>query len=370
MRIPLRSRTFIGLTAVAAVVAVAGIAWAYWSTTGTGTASASTATLNPPTDVTATAAPGSGTVPITWTASEVSAGHVAPTGYYVTRVNGTTEAAACATSATSLNTGTSCSDLSVPDGTYHYVVTAVYHSWTTASAPSNSVTVNNTRPSVTINQASGQADPTNVSPINFTVVFSEPVSDFTTPDVSLSGTAGGTAAVTGGGTTYNVAVSGMSSGTVSASIAANVAHDGAGAGNTASTSTDSTVTYDVTAPTAPAPVVTAAITFGANPPLFVNHEVVTLTDGATDADSGVASVSYSRCAGASGTCTQFSLSSSTDQAGSFSLPTDVWTTDGPYRILAVATDKAGNVSTPSATTLITVDTTAPTVSRPTVNGNS
>ena len=30
-------------------------------------------------------------------------------------------------------------------------------------------------PTVTINQAVGQADPTNGSPINFTVVFSEPV---------------------------------------------------------------------------------------------------------------------------------------------------------------------------------------------------
>ncbi|HEX2766030.1 MAG TPA: S8 family serine peptidase, partial [Candidatus Limnocylindria bacterium] len=45
-----------------------------------------------------------------------------------------------------------------------------------------------TAPTVTINQASGQADPTNASPINFTVVFSEPVSGFTASDVTLSGT--------------------------------------------------------------------------------------------------------------------------------------------------------------------------------------
>ena len=73
---------------------------------------------------------------------------------------------------------------------------------------------------VTINQAAGQADPTNASPINFTVVFSEPVSDFATGDVTFSGTAPGTlvATVTGSGTTYNVAVSGMTgSGTVIAS---------------------------------------------------------------------------------------------------------------------------------------------------------
>ena len=111
--------------------------------------------------------------------------------------------------------------------------------------------VDTTPPSVTINQASGQADPTNASPINFTVVFSEPVSDFATGDVTLSGTAGATTAtVTGSGTTYNVAVSGMTSdGTVIASIAAGKAHDAAGNPNAASTSTDNTVTYDTTHPT-------------------------------------------------------------------------------------------------------------------------
>src|SRR2546422_495470 len=36
-----------------------------------------------------------------------------------------------------------------------------------------------TPPSVTINQAATQADPTSSVPINFTVVFSEPVSGFT-----------------------------------------------------------------------------------------------------------------------------------------------------------------------------------------------
>jgi hypothetical protein len=112
-------------------------------------------------------------------------------------------------------------------------------------------TFDTTGPTVTINQASGQADPTNVSPINFTVVFSEPVSGFATGDVTVGGTAGATSAVvTGGPTTYNVAVSGMStSGTVTASIPAGVATDGVGNSNAASTSTDNTVTYDVTAPT-------------------------------------------------------------------------------------------------------------------------
>ena len=58
-----------------------------------------------------------------------------------------------------------------------------------------------TAPTVTINQAAGQSDPTGSSPINFTVVFSEPVTGFATGDVTLSGTAGATTAVvTGSGT--------------------------------------------------------------------------------------------------------------------------------------------------------------------------
>jgi hypothetical protein len=38
--------------------------------------------------------------------------------------------------------------------------------------------------------------------------------------------------------------------------------------------------------------------------------------------------------------------------------------------VAVAVDAAGNSSGPSAATPVTVDTTPPTVSRPTVNGHS
>ena len=106
-------------------------------------------------------------------------------------------------------------------------------------------------PTVTINQAAAQADPTGTSPINFTVVFSESVADFATGDVTLSGTAvATTATVTGSGTTYNVAVSGMTTnGTVIASIAAGVAHNGAAQPNAAATWTDHTVTYNNVGPT-------------------------------------------------------------------------------------------------------------------------
>ena len=81
------------------------------------------------------------------------------------------------------------------------------------------------------------------------MVFSEAVSDFVTGDVTFGGTAVGnlTATVTAAssdGTTYDVAVVGMTgNGTVTATIAAYEAHDAAGNGNIASTSTDNTVHF-------------------------------------------------------------------------------------------------------------------------------
>ena len=114
-----------------------------------------------------------------------------------------------------------------------------------STSTDNEVTYDITAPTVTINQAGAQVDPTSDSPINFTVVFSEPVTGFETGDVTLGGTAGATTAeVSGSGTTYNVAVSGMTgSGTVTASIASSVATDLVGNSNDASSSSDNEVSY-------------------------------------------------------------------------------------------------------------------------------
>ena len=103
------------------------------------------------------------------------------------------------------------------------------------------------RPSVTINQASGQDDPAYALPVNFTVEFSEPVLGFTSNDIVIGGSAGGSKTVTLTRTTdtiYNVAVSGITvSGTVIASIPAYVSYDAANNGNLASQSTDNSVLY-------------------------------------------------------------------------------------------------------------------------------
>jgi hypothetical protein len=229
-------------------VAFAGAGWAYWATTGAGAASATVGTLVAPVITTPVAATGS-TVSLTWSA--VAAPGAGSVRYFVLRDNAAASTA-CGTSASPI-AGTSCSDTSVPNGLHSYTVTAKFQSWTATSA-SASVSVNGDTvpPTVTINQAAGQADPTNNGTVNFTVVFSESVTGFTGADVAVSGTAqigSITKTVTGGPTSYTVAVSGVTgNGTVTATVPAGVAQDPAGNANLVSTSTDNTVTLDTTAP--------------------------------------------------------------------------------------------------------------------------
>lgn len=138
----------------------------------------------------------------------------------------------------------------------------------TANTGLRSFIVDTTPLTVTINQDSGQTDPTQFPSIDFTVSFDKPVTGFAANDIVLSGTAGATLAViTPVGITndtWTVTVSGMTSdGTVTASISAGAAFDAAGNTNNASTSTDNSVTYDATPPTAtvttPSPNILAAV---------------------------------------------------------------------------------------------------------------
>ena len=107
-----------------------------------------------------------------------------------------------------------------------------------------------TAPTVTINQAAFQVDPTNLDAIVFVALFSEDVTGFEADDINYSGTtAPGTllAEIIGSGSLYQVIVRGMTdSGLVEVSIPANRVQDPSGNYNTASTSTDNQVTYDVT----------------------------------------------------------------------------------------------------------------------------
>ena len=227
---------------------------------------------------------------------------------------------------------------------------------TASTSTDNTVTYDTAKPGVTINQASGQSDPTNASPINFTVVFSEPVTGFGSGSVTLSGTAGATTkVVTGSGTTYNVAVSGMTSdGTVIATVPAGGAADAAGNTNNASTSTDNTVTYDTVQPSVTInQASTQSDPTNASP---INFTVV-FSEPVTGFGSGSVTLS-----GTAGATTKVVTGSGT----TYNVAVSGMTSDGTV-IATVpaggAADAAGNTNTASTSTdnTVTYDTVQPAV---------
>ena len=121
-------------------------------------------------------------------------------------------------------------------------------SWTTDATP----------PTVTIDQAATQTDPTTVLPIEFDVLFSENVTGFTVDDVILTGTAGAKAfEIVGSGKSYIVRVTQLTSpGTVTAAVRSGAATDAAGNPSLASTSTDDTVDFQAIPSNEP-PTITA-----------------------------------------------------------------------------------------------------------------
>jgi hypothetical protein len=210
-----------------------------------------------------------------------------------------------------------------------------------STSSDNSVLYDIAAPSVTINQALSQPDPTNASPINFTVIFSEAVTDFVTGDVDLSGsTASGTliGTISGGPTTYNVAVSGMTGdGTVIASIPFGAAIDLASRPNGISTSDDNSVTYDNTSPAAPV-VVTPADGSSIK-------DITPVINGTAEANSTVTVWIDGSVAG----------TANADSSGNWTFTLSSPLTVGSHTVYAVAVDLAGNVSANSTTNTFTVD---------------
>jgi hypothetical protein len=235
-----------------------------------------------------------------------------------------------------------------------------------STATDNRVTLDATAPTVTINQESTQADPTNATPIRFTVVFSEPVTGFTNADVSLAGSTANvnsaSKTVTGSGATYTVSISNVSSngGFVQASIPALAAVDTAGNESAAATSTDNKVTLDNIAPT-----VTIIQAIGQSDPtnaLPVNF-TVTFSEPVTGFDSAdiLFTGSSVNTSGAivtitgSGANYNVAISGNITSNGGFIRPSIRF---------AAATDALGNSSNSSMSTdnTVTIDNVAPNVS--------
>lgn len=107
-----------------------------------------------------------------------------------------------------------------------------------------------TAPTVTLDQAANQADPTTVLNIEFTARFSEPVSGFESNDVLFEGSTAGVSAAKVfitevNASLYRVIVTNIThGGAIKVRIPANAAKDADGNPNSPSTSTDNSVTYN------------------------------------------------------------------------------------------------------------------------------
>jgi hypothetical protein len=242
-----------------------------------------------------------------------------------------------------------------------------------STSTDNTVTYDHTPPTVTINQAAGQADPTSGSTINFTVVFNEVVNGFVTGDVTLTGTAGATTGtVTGSGMTYNVAVTGMANGgTVIASIGAGKATDAAGNGNAASTSTDHTVTYD------PEPPAVSNVAVNPNP---TNGSIEVSATATVDDQATGGSTIVAAYYNIDGGTTLYAMTAdddlfdeaTEDVTGTISLTTLAGLSEGPHTICVKGKDAAGNnslFSAAGACTTLTIDRSPPVVSDVAVSPN-
>lgn len=169
------------------------------------------------------------------------------TGVRVTVKDGTTTTGVVSTSAAGVYTNTTAS-LAAGTHSLTAIATDLAGNVGTSSAAST-IVIDLTAPTVTINKAATQADPTTARPVLFTAVFSETAYWLAGPTVS--GTAGATTGTAGGtGTSLTVSVATMTrTGTVVVTVPVGGAQDTAGNSNTVSTSTDNSVDYtDVLAP--------------------------------------------------------------------------------------------------------------------------
>ncbi len=139
---------------------------------------------------------------------------------------------------------------------------------------SNSLVVkyDTTKPTVSINQADGQEDPTSTDSAKFTLVFSEPVIGLNPMILTVTGTTGLIKSITKiSDTEYMVEIAGMTSNdTVRLSLDANKVRDLAGNLNEASTSADNSITYFVPKPIIPTPLDPKPIVKPKNPLLNIS----------------------------------------------------------------------------------------------------
>ena len=192
------------------------------------------------------------------------------------------------------------------------------------SAAQFTITSDTTQPTAMLSTSA--TSPTNDSPIQFTLTFSEDVTGLTIGEINVTN---GTASnLQGSGTTYTFDVTPAGDGDVTVSVAAGVAQDAAGNDNTAATPV--AIISDTTSPVVTNNTAsTGAITGTSSDASGVTGVKVSISDG-TNFWSGTAFDSASEV---------FFDATSSDNFATWSL---AFTQTGTFTVHSVATDAAGN----------------------------
>lgn len=350
------------------VLGIPSAALAYWTAGGGGTGGGTSGSLLAPI-ATATRTAGTNTIVISWALPAASGN---PTSFHVQRApsGGAVWTDVCGTNAAPI-TGPSCSNSPSTTGDWKYRVIAHKGSWRATSNETTAVATDFVRPTVTINQASGQADPTRVQPINFTIKFSEPVVNFAASMVALTlggQTASGTRQLTVvDPTTYTLAVSGLTADFLPlvATIPTAAVRDESGNTNVASVSTDNSVTLDSVIPGAPvAPILAVGSDSGTSNSDRITNVVTPEFTGTVPASEAGSTVTLRRWTGASGGTPTVVGTVAVAATGAYSITSTTTPTssaaDGIVYYYSVSvTDRAGNIGPESPRTSMTLDTTAP-----------
>ena len=118
----------------------------------------------------------------------------------------------------------------------------------------------------------GIDNPVTSSTFDVTITFSESTSNFVVGDITVGG---GSASLSGSGTTYTATITPSADGTITVDVAANKATDAAGNQNTAATQ------YSVESDQADAPSITSTAVTSATEDTAYSYSIT-----ATDADDG------------------------------------------------------------------------------------